>query len=101
MNVYQHTFSGVFPCSLGIIGLPRVLTFRSFEYQAIAPARLFVGRNATPLPPPSEQEKWEKHRAELVSRQTRKFHEIPWDSGETMDWIRLLFEISGLPVLEG
>jgi hypothetical protein len=98
---YQHTFSRAFPRTLGIVGLPRVLTFRSFEYQAIALARLFAGRNAVPLPPPSEQEKWEKERAGLVRRQNRKFHDIPWDNGETMDWFRVLFEMSGLPMLEG
>jgi len=98
---YQHTFSHTFPHTLGIVGLPRVLTFRSFEYQAVALARLFAGRNAAPLPPLSEQEEWEKERAALVRRQKRKFHDIPWDNGETMDWFRVLFGMSGLPVLEG
>ena len=101
LGFYQHTFSRSFPRSLGIIGLPRVLTFRSFEYQAVALARLFAGRNAVPLPPVSEQERWEKERAELVRRERRKFHDIQWDEGETMDWLRGLFELSGLPVLEG
>lgn len=98
---FQHTFSRAFPRTVGFVGLPRVLTFRSFEYQAIALARLFSGRNATPLPPPSEQEKWEKDRAELVRKEKRKFHDIPWENGETMSWLRFLFELSGLPVLEG
>ncbi|KAF2099453.1 putative dimethylaniline monooxygenase [Rhizodiscina lignyota] len=97
---YQHTFSRVFPHNLGIMGFPRVLTFRSFEYQAIALARLFAGRHSKPLPPLSEQEDWEKRRAELVQRERRKFHDIEWDEGETMDWFRFLFELSGLPVLE-
>lgn len=98
---YQHTFSRAFPRTLGIVGIPRVLTFRSFEYQAVALARLFAGRNAKPLPPLSEQELWETQRAELVRKQRRKFHDILWDSGETMEWFRFLFEMSGLPVLEG
>lgn len=101
LNNYQHTFFRAFPRTLGIVGLPRVLTFRSFEYQAIALARLFAGRSAAPLPPPSEQAKWEKERAELVRKQNRRFHAIPWDNNETMDWFRVLFEMSGLPVLEG
>jgi hypothetical protein len=101
LNNYQHTFSRTFPHTLGIVGIPRVLTFRSFEYQAIALARLFSGRNAKPLPPASEQERWEKQRLELVRRERRKFHDIPWDNSETMDWLRFLFELSGLPVLEG
>lgn len=101
LNNYQHTFSRAFPRTLGIVGFPRVLTFRSFEYQAIALARLFADRNAAPLPSPSEREKWEKERAGLVRRENRKFHDIPWDNGETMDWFRVLFEMSGLPMLEG
>jgi hypothetical protein len=101
LKSYQHTFSRAFPYTLGIVGLLRVLTFRSFEYQAVALARLFTGRNAAPLPPPSEQEKWEKERAELMRRQKRKFHDIPWDNGEAMDWFRILFEMRGLPILEG
>ena len=101
LNNYQHTFSRTFPRTLGIVGLPRVLTFRSFEYQAVALARLFAGRNALPLPPPSEQEGWERQRTEVVRAERRKYHDIPWDSGETMDWFRFLFELSGLPVLEG
>ncbi|KAF2664442.1 FAD/NAD(P)-binding domain-containing protein [Microthyrium microscopicum] len=101
INSYQHTFSRKFPDSLGIFGFPRVLTFRSFEYQAVALARLFAGRNATPLPPLKEQENWEKQRAELVRKENRKFPDIPWDNDETMDWLRFLFQLSGLPLLEG
>ena len=101
LNSYQHTFSRTFPYTLGFVGLPRVLTFRAFEYQAVALARLFAGRNALKLPAPSEQENWEKQRLNLTRREKRKFHDIPWDNGETMDWFRFLFKMSGLPVLEG
>jgi hypothetical protein len=101
VNNYQHTFSRSFPSTLGIVGFPRVLTFRSFEYQAVALARLFSRRNAIPLPPLSDQENWERQRAEIVEKEKRKFHDIQWDNGETMDWFRLLFEMSGLPILEG
>jgi hypothetical protein len=101
LHNYQHTFSRTFPDSLGMVGFPRTLTFRSFEYQAIALARLFAGRNARPLPPRAEQEAWEKRRAELVQREHRKFHDIPWDNDETMEWLRFLFDLSGLPMLEG
>ena len=100
-NNYLHTFSRIFPRSFGIIGLPRVLTFRSFEYQAVALARMFAGREAVPLPSLAEQERWENERAEFVRRQKRRFHDIPWDNYEAMDWFRVLFEMSGLPVLEG
>ena len=101
LDSFQHTFSRTFPYTLGMIGMPRVLTFRSFEYQAIALARLFSGRIAKPLPPLHEQEQWERRRVEIVQREKRKFHDIQWDSGETLNWLRFLFETSGLPVLEG
>lgn len=39
-RTYQHTFFSDYD-SLAIVGLPRVLTFRSFEYQAVALARLW------------------------------------------------------------
>ncbi|OAP56347.1 hypothetical protein AYL99_09526 [Fonsecaea erecta] len=97
---YWHTYHRDFP-TLGIVGVPRVLTFRSFEYQAIALARLFAGRNALPLPPREAQERWERDRWRLVSREGRKFHDIPWDNGETMDWLRGLFDLAGLPLLKG
>ncbi|KAI1617318.1 dimethylaniline monooxygenase (N-oxide forming) [Exophiala viscosa] len=100
IGTYQHTFFQKYP-NLGIVGMPRVLTFRSFEYQAIALARFFAGRNALPLPPREAQQRWEKERWKLVKRERRKFHDIPWDDGETMDWLRLLFETAGLPLLEG
>ncbi|KAI9677121.1 MAG: hypothetical protein M1822_008230 [Bathelium mastoideum] len=98
---YQHTFIQAFPHNLGIVGLPRVLTFRSFEYQAIALARLFAGRNHTALPPVAEQRKWEERRAAKVKEEKRKFHDIPWDNNETVDWLQFLFAMSGLPLLEG
>ena len=98
---YQHTFFRTFPRTLGIIGIPRVLTFRSFEYQAIALARLFAQRNRRPLPPLSEQVRWEQDRARLTEREGHKFHDIQWDTGETMDWLSFLFELGGLPLLEG
>ncbi|TVY73504.1 Thiol-specific monooxygenase, partial [Lachnellula suecica] len=79
---YWHTFFQDFP-TLAIVGLPRVLTFRSFEYQAIALARLFSGRNSRPLPPLKEQERWEREWEVKNRRQGRKFHDIEWETGET------------------
>lgn len=37
----------------------------------------------------------------MVSAQHRKFHDIPWDDGETLDYFRELYDIAGLPRLEG
>lgn len=98
---YQHTFSIKYPNSLAIVGIPRVLTFRSFEYQAVAIARLFSGRNTRPLPPRSEMETWDKIRTELTRSEHRPFHGILWDNGETEDWFRYLYDLSGLPLLDG
>lgn len=100
---YQHTFIQRQP-TLAFVGFPQVLTFRSFEYQAIAIARLWSGRNSQPLPSIAEQKKWEEDRASLTNREHRKFHGLEWDDGlsnETMEWFRWLFEFAGLPQLEG
>ncbi|QKX55452.1 uncharacterized protein TRUGW13939_02545 [Talaromyces rugulosus] len=97
---YLHTFLTDFP-TLGVIGIPRTLTFRSFNYQAIALARIFSGRNARPLPAKDEQRQWEEQRWQSVSSQHRRFHDIAWDSGETMGYLRELYEIAGLPRIEG
>ncbi|GFP55635.1 thiol-specific monooxygenase [Trichoderma asperellum] len=97
---YWHTFFQDFP-NLGIVGLPRVLTFRSFEYQAIALARLFANRNPVPLPPLIEQQAWEEEREKERLRQHRKFHDITWDNGETHEWLQGFFKWSGLATLNG
>ncbi|EME39759.1 hypothetical protein DOTSEDRAFT_74608 [Dothistroma septosporum NZE10] len=100
INNYQHTFIRDFP-TLAFIGFPRVLTFRSFEYQAIAVARLWSNRNTRPLPQIADQRLWEKDRAQVTRAERKRFHQIDWDDGETMDWFRWLFEFAGLPQLEG
>ncbi|RFU25906.1 hypothetical protein B7463_g10431, partial [Scytalidium lignicola] len=97
---YWHTFFQDFP-TFAIVGLPRVLTFRSFEYQAIAIARLFSGRNTAPLPPLTEMERWEKERERETQRRRKKFHDVEWETGETMDWLEGLFRIAGLGTLSG
>lgn len=97
---YRHTFFNDFP-TLGIVGVPRTLTFRSFEYQAIALARVFSQRGSFPLPTKKEQELWDQQRWELVSREKRRFHDIMWDNGETLDWLGWLYQLAGLPQLEG
>jgi len=100
VKAYWHTFFQDFK-TLGIVGVPRVLTFRSFEYQAIALARVFSGRNSVPLPPVEAQEAWEKERWKLVERDGRKFHDIQWETGETIAWLEGLFGIAGLGTLKG
>ncbi|OTB12804.1 hypothetical protein K445DRAFT_369111 [Daldinia sp. EC12] len=97
---YWHTFFRAHP-TLGIVGIPRVLTFRSFEYQAIALARLFAGRNAVPLPSAEQQERWERERLEVTRREGRRFHDINWEKGETTEWLEGLFRIAGLGTLKG
>lgn len=97
---YLHTFFREYP-TLGVVGIPRTLTFRSFEYMGIALARVFSGRNAVSLPSKAHQAAWEKHRLALVHRERRKFHDIPWDNGETMEFLSELYHIAGLPRLEG
>ncbi|KAF7550025.1 hypothetical protein G7Z17_g6011 [Cylindrodendrum hubeiense] len=97
---YWHTFLQDFP-RLAIVGIPRVLTFRSFEYQAVALARLFSGRNALSLPSLREQERWEKERDEKSKREHLKFHDIRWETGETMNWLDGFFQIAGLGRLTG
>ncbi|KAK3330445.1 hypothetical protein B0H66DRAFT_572504 [Apodospora peruviana] len=97
---YWHTFFQDFQ-SLAVVGMPRVLTFRSFEYQAIALARLWSGRNTVMLPAVEEQEIWERERAARKKAQGKKFHDIPWDDGETLEWLGGLFEIAGLGTLKG
>ncbi|KAI0138211.1 putative dimethylaniline monooxygenase [Hypoxylon sp. NC0597] len=100
VNNYWHTFVRGHP-TLGVVGLPRVLTFRSFEYQAVALARLFSGRNAVSLPPIEEQERWERERLEETKRERRKFHDINWETGETFEWLEGFFKIAGLGTLKG
>lgn len=100
IKTYWHTFFQDFK-TLAIVGMPRTLTFRSFEYQAIALARLFSGRNALPLPPLKEQEKWETERARQTRSEGKKFHDIPWEEGHTIEWLEGFFRIAGLGTIRG
>ncbi|KAF2801886.1 FAD/NAD(P)-binding domain-containing protein [Mytilinidion resinicola] len=100
VNGYWHTFLHTYP-TIGLVGVPRVLTFRSWEYQAITLARLFAGRLAKPLPPVAEQRRWERRRLERTGHEGLKFHDVQWETGETHGWLRGLFEWAGLGTLEG
>ena len=100
IKTYLHTFFQDFS-TLGIVGIPRVLTFRSFEYQAIALARIFSNREFGKLPSVEEMEKWESTREKTRSREGKKYHDIEWETGETLDWLGSLYRIAGLGLLTG
>jgi len=97
---YQHTFFQDFK-TLAIVGLQRSVSYRSWEYQAVALARLFSGRNSDPLPPVGEMERWELDREKERKEAGQKFHDVAWDTGETMEWLEVLYRIAGLRKLSG
>ncbi|OAA66186.1 Flavin monooxygenase-like protein [Cordyceps fumosorosea ARSEF 2679] len=99
VGCYQHVFFPDRP-TLGVVGFPRTITFRSFEYQAIALARLWSGRNARPLPSVEEQRAWEVERAERTRAEGKQFHDVPWGA-ETNEYLRELFNFAGLSTLAG
>lgn len=99
LGSYMHVFFRDFP-TLGLVGFPRTLTFRSFEYQAVALARLWSGRNAKPLPSPLEQARWEAEREARTRAERKYFHDVPWGE-ETTEYLRELFEFAGLTTLAG
>lgn len=100
VKTYLHTFFHDF-FTLGVVGVPRVLTFRSFEYQAVALARLFARRESVKLPCVEEQQRWEKEREERQREQRKNYHDIEWETGETLDWLESLYRIAGLGLLTG
>ncbi|KAG0647451.1 Flavin-dependent monooxygenase [Hyphodiscus hymeniophilus] len=102
-HTYLHTFFRDFPTTLAIVGMPRVLTFRSFEYQATALARIFSGRDGGRLVRKGKEDmiRWESEREERCSREGKKFHDIEWETGETWEWLEELYRIAGLPLLSG
>jgi hypothetical protein len=100
VKTYLHTFFHDFS-TLGIVGFPRVLTFRSFEYQAIALARLFTQRECVKLPSVKEQERWESEREVIRKAAGKKYHDIEWETGETLNWLDSLYQIAGLRLLTG
>ena len=95
---FQHTFLRDFP-TLGVVGVPRALTFRSFEYQAVALARVFAGR--AKLPSLEEQRAWEEERAGKQKAEKKRFHDIQWDNGSSVEYLTYLYTLAGLPQLNG
>ncbi|KAK7931156.1 hypothetical protein PG985_001868 [Apiospora marii] len=103
---YWHTFFYDHP-TLALMGMPRTLTFRSFEYQAVAVARVWAGRAATPLPPVAEQREWERDRLAAVRRSGTRFHDVgsPGQGDGTVggmfEYFQGLYDIAGLGTLRG
>ena len=100
LKAYQHTFFQDFR-TLAIVGLPRVLTFRSFEYQSIALARLLSRRNQGDLPVVAAMNRWEQEREKERRESGKKFHDIEWETGETERWLEGFYKIAGLSRLSG
>lgn len=104
INTYWHTFFSDLK-TLAIVGIQKALTFRSFEYQAVALARLFAGRNALPLPAERKMRCWEEDRLRWVKQTGRKYHDIESQPGrlgeDTMVWLGFLYRMAGLGTLQG
>ena len=92
---YQHIFNIADP-SLTVVGqVKAAISFRVYEYQAVAVARYFTGRGGG-LPSTEEQREWEVKRLEYKGP-TSLFHEIKPDFGE---YFRFLREVAGKPAEE-
>jgi thioredoxin reductase len=90
---YQHIFKISDP-SLTLVGQARAaISFRVYEYQAVAVARYFAGRNAKPLPSPQEQDLWEVERLKYKGP-TDLFHEIKPDFEAYFTFLR---DLAGPP----
>jgi cation diffusion facilitator CzcD-associated flavoprotein CzcO len=105
VNTYWHTFFHDLP-TLAAVGIEKALTFRSFEYQAVAVARLLSGRNAVALPPPREQRAWEEERAEWARATGNRFHDVEGKRGrllgeDSLEWLGYLYRLAGLGTLTG
>lgn len=104
VNNYWHTFFHDYP-TVAIVGIQKSLTFRSFEYQAVALARLFAGRNVLSLPPVPEMQAWEAERLRDVKKRGLKFHDVEHQFGRlseaTFDWLGFLYQLAGLGTLQG
>ncbi|KAJ5388705.1 hypothetical protein N7509_011246 [Penicillium cosmopolitanum] len=93
---YQHIWKIGDP-SLALVGQVRAaISFRVYEYQAVAVARYFAGRNKASLPSPREQDQWEVDRLQYKGN-SPIFHEIKPDFKEYFDF---LTELAGPPAAE-
>ncbi|PLB37864.1 putative dimethylaniline monooxygenase [Aspergillus candidus] len=90
---YQHVFKVGDP-SLALVGQVRAaISFRVYEYQAVAVARYFAGHNAKPLPSPQKQDLWEFERLKYRGP-TTDFHTLRPDFKEYFDFLR---DLAGPP----
>lgn len=90
---YQHIFKIGDP-SLALVGQVRAaISFRAYEYQAVAVARYFAGRNGKQLPSSQQQDLWEIERLKYKGP-TALFHEIKPDFKEYFDFLR---DLAGPP----
>ncbi|EKV12478.1 hypothetical protein PDIG_44020 [Penicillium digitatum PHI26] len=89
---YQHLFQIGDP-SLAVIGQVRAaISFRIYEYQAVAVSRFLAGRSKE-LPRKAEQEEWEERRLQYKGS-TELFHGTKPDSVDYYGWLR---EFAGHP----
>ncbi|KAK2025932.1 dimethylaniline monooxygenase [Colletotrichum zoysiae] len=89
---YQHVFNVADP-SLAVVGqVKAAISFRVYEYQAVAVARYFANRGGG-LPSPREQDEWEVKRLQYKGP-TSQFHEIKPDFKEYFDFLR---QVAGEP----
>ncbi|KAJ5453132.1 Glycoside hydrolase family 71 [Penicillium cf. griseofulvum] len=92
---YQHIFRIGDP-SLAIIGQVRAaISFRIYEYQAVAVSRFLAGRSKD-LPSEAAQDEWVEHR-ERYKGPTDLFHEIMPDFAEYYGWLREFAGTAGKP----
>lgn len=90
---YQHIFKVGDP-SLALVGQVRgALSFRVYEYQAVAVARYFANHNGKPLPSPQAQDRWETERLKYKGS-SAIFHEIKPDLEEYFNHLR---DLAGPP----
>ncbi|KZM21246.1 uncharacterized protein EKO05_0011514 [Ascochyta rabiei] len=84
---YQHAFNVADP-SLAVVGQIRAaLSFRAYEYQAVAVARVLAGRGT--LPSTAEQRRWEEDRVKRLGP-THIFHTIAPDFEEYFNALRAI-----------
>lgn len=83
---FQHIFNIADP-SLAVVGqVKAAISFRVYEYQAVAVARYFAGRGGG-LPSPKEQDKWQVKRL-IYKGPTSLFHEIKPDFRDYFGFLR-------------